>query len=848
MHDKAAPTSPNPLYTDPAPAPLLACFPYRQTLERDRQIRSCLNDVLEQNRQLVVIAPGPLQAALRAGLTGPDTNLEALESRAALQFATPEGLGLLTADSAGAATGCLSAVARSALARGFAGLVVYWEMAGAILEKDLFWLGEYLAKGAGETGSGTFDILCGFDRRQVSSRLLVSLLPFYPRIRHQGRNMANPYVQEESVGWQRVGQSKQNSGPRHEKRSRRPYHRQQVLDAIMADAPIALWMLDKQQRMVFTNQKFCLATGISEEQFLGAAHYSRVMEAEDAMDCMLSDASALDAQGPVESEEAIRGPDGSPHIYRVVKTRLVNDRSEVEGLLGVAIDITEQKAVEQRLRYSEARFRDLALSMADFIWEIDQAGSLTYCSDKVEQMLGFSVSELLGRDCFELFPEPEARRLEQHFCEAARFGKEFRNLQTWVLDRLGRRHWLRVSGIPVFDRDGVFLGFRGVTEDVTTRKRVEAKMQRALARAEQARDQIDNIIKSTADGLIVTSPVAHRILVMNDSAREWLAGDGSNPIGRPLSELLPNGNVQRQIQAIYSAQTPPFLQTDLPLQEALAGGSRRILQARTSLMRNKQGRVSGAITSLRDVTGERELDRMKAEFMSMAAHELRTPLTAILGYSELCMNPQEFGGFSNEQQKEFIGEIHNKAEELARRLNDLLDISHLETGRPLPLNKEPLALAELLFRQVERFRLRAPQHRFEVTLAEDFPDAVSADRSKLEQVLENLLDNAVKFSPVGSLISLHSNRSGSWCQVAVVDRGIGMTSDQSERVFDNFYRADASDTAAKGLGLGTSIAKRIVEQHGGSIWLKSAPGAGTRVVFTLPLEERQGESSSPGSK
>ncbi len=849
MPHKPTPASSDLFSAAVAPVPLLACFFYRQHLERNRQLRRCLQEALQHKRQFVLIAPGPVQRGVRDGLAAPGTDLEALELRGELRFATPEGLGLLTTEPVDAAADCLAALVRSASARGFAGLSVYWEMAGAILEKDLLWFRACLGKGSAAFSAGSLGILCGFDRTQVSSRLLLSLLPLYPYICHEDWNLPNPYAFDGAAGWEGDQAARESNGTRHEKQSRRPHCRQQILDAIMADAPIGLWVLDKEHRMVFTNQNFCRATGIDEGQFLRAPHYSRVMEPGDAIDCMLSDARAFAADGPVEAEETIRSPDGRPHIYRVVKTRLVDERSKFEGLLGVAVDITKQKVVEQRLRYREARFRDVALSIAGFIWEIDRQGSFTYCSNKIEKMLGFAVADIVGRCCFELFPETEGQRLERLFAGAARFRKGFRNLQTWVLDARGRRRWLRISGLPILDREGACQGFRGITEDITARKQAEADMQRALARAERARYQVDNIINSTADGLIVTGPVRHRILVMNDAAREWLATDGSNPIGLLLAELLPGSAVQQQVQAVYSAQKPAFLQTDFPLQGTWTGGERRrILQARTSLMRNKQGRVSGAITTLRDVTGERELDRMKAEFMSMAAHELRTPLTAILGYAELCMNPQEFGGFSAEQQKEFIGEIYQKAEELARRVNELLDISRLETGRPLSLDKETVSLAHLLIRQLERFRLRAPQHRFEITLTEDFPVAVTADRSKLEQVLENLLDNAVKFSPAGSLISLHGKRAGAWCQVALVDRGIGMTSDQSERVFDNFYRADASNTAVKGLGIGTSIAKRIVEQHGGSIWLKSTPGVGTRVVFTLPLDAQEQEFSASGNK
>ncbi len=839
MHDQSPPLKPMPPAHEDSQSPLYCCLIYRQGSERDKEVARYLTAGLDGQEQAVVVVSGPLQEVFRAGLKKQGLEMSEAEQSGRLVFATPEGLGLVTAPSPAEAVACLAAAGRKAMAQGFRGARIYWEMSGAMLEKDLAWLQECLVGCGRLTASTGIALLCGYDRQQVTSGLLVEALRLYPQLIHQGQRFSNRYylppdAKAVPASGGLFGGSAESSGIRHEKRSKRPYRRGQVLDAIFTAAPIGLWMLNKDQRMVFTNHNFCLATGVSEEQFLRASHYSTVMRAEEAIECMLSDAEAFNADGPVESEESISSVDGSQHIYRVVKTKVVNSQQDVEGLLGLAIDITEHKEAERRLRHSEARFRDIALSMADFIWEIDASGRFIYCSDKVEEMLGFAAEELCGRRCFELFADREAQRLERLFCDPATPRQAFRNLQTWALDREGHRRYLRISGVPIIAVDGSCQGFRGVTEDVTVRKQAEAGMQRALAQAEQARDQIDNIIKSTADGLIVTDPRSHQVVLINDSAREFLQSGRQSPIGQPVAAVLQDEGLLQQIQAIYAHHAPPLLQTDISLPRSTAAEG-CIVQARTSLMRNKQGRVSGALTALRDVTRERELDRMKAEFMSLAAHELRTPLTAILGYSELCMNPEEFGGFSAAQQKEFIAEINGKAEVLAKLVNDLLDISRLDAGKPLPLNIDKVAIGPMLARVVEHYRLLAPKHLFEVPLAENLPESVQADADKLEQVLENLFSNAVKYSPEGSLIRVCAERIDGYCQVTVVDQGIGMTSEQGERVFDKFYRADFSDTAAKGIGLGMSIARQIVEQHGGAIWLKSAAGAGTRVTFTVPL-------------
>ncbi len=841
MHDQRPPLKPSiPIHED-GRSPLYCCLIYRQGCERDKEVSSYLAAGLGVQEQAVVVISGPLQESFCAALRNQGLKTSEMEQSGRLGFVSAEGLGLVTASSAADGVDCLAAVGRKALAQGFLGARIYWEMSGAILEKDLAWLQECLVGCDYLAATTDISLLCGYDRQQVASSLLVDILGLYPQIIHQGQRFSNSrYLPSEakslSASRRFFGSPPSTFGLSRVKRNKRPYRRGQVLDAIFTAAPIGLWMLNNEQRMVYTNHKFCLATGVSEEQFLRAPHYSTVMPAEAAIESMLSDAEAFSADGSMESEELIRSADGSQHIYRVVKTKVVNSQQDVEGLLGLAIDITEQKAVESRLRHSEARFRDIALSMADFIWEIDADGHFVYCSNKVEEMLGFSAEELCGRGCFELFDDKEAQRLKGRFCNPATPRQAFKNLQTQVLDREGHKRYLRISGVPIIAADGSWQGFRGVTEDVTLRKQAEAGMQRALARAEQARDQIDNIVKSTADGLIVTDPRSHEVVLINDAALEFLQGGQQSPIGQPVAAILQDERLLRQVREIYAQHAPPLLQTDIVLPPSTTAED-CIVQARTSLMRNKQGRVSGALTALRDVTRERALDRMKTEFMSMAAHELRTPLTAILGYSELCMNPEEFGGFSAAQQQEFIAEIYGKAEVLAKLVNDLLDISRLEAGKPLPLHIDSVAIGALFIRVMERYRLLAPKHLFEVDLAENLPEFVQADVDKLEQVLENLYSNAVKYSPVGSLIRLCAEKIYGYCEITVIDQGIGMTSEQGERVFDKFYRANCSDTAAKGIGLGMSIAKQIVEQHGGAIWLESAAGAGTRVTFTVPLAD-----------
>jgi signal transduction histidine kinase len=237
----------------------------------------------------------------------------------------------------------------------------------------------------------------------------------------------------------------------------------------------------------------------------------------------------------------------------------------------------------------------------------------------------------------------------------------------------------------------------------------------------------------------------------------------------------------------------------------------------------------------------RDSDRMKTQFISTAAHELRTPLSSVLGYAELLLHPETIGGIDANQQREFLDEIYGKAEALCKIVDDLLDVSRVESGVSIPLEKKQYDLGEIIRKEVDHFRVHTSKRQFELTLSENQGALIWVDRNKLVQILENLISNAVKFSPAGGLIRINGTVIDSGYRLVVADEGIGMTPEQVERMFDKFYRADHTNTAIDGLGLGMHIIHHIIKAHEGDIRVASNLGKGTVVTVDLPF----GEPSSP---
>jgi signal transduction histidine kinase len=262
-------------------------------------------------------------------------------------------------------------------------------------------------------------------------------------------------------------------------------------------------------------------------------------------------------------------------------------------------------------------------------------------------------------------------------------------------------------------------------------------------------------------------------------------------------------------------------------------GSRHDIVFHKALFRDENGQAAGIIGVMHDITLQRDADRSRSEFVSMVAHELQTPLAAILGFSELLHE----GSLGERERKEALEVIISKSEALSQMVTELLDLSRLESGRPLSVDKEQCDISNLLTGSIDSFRKRIATHRFVPDLPKS-PVMVTVDCKRIGQVMENLLSNAVKYSGAASTIHVSAHTEGDICRITVRDEGVGMSPNQLEHLFDKFYRAKQKKTAS-GTGLGLFIVKSIVEAHHGKIHIASVLGQGTTVTVELPVEWKE---------
>ena len=360
------------------------------------------------------------------------------------------------------------------------------------------------------------------------------------------------------------------------------------------------------------------------------------------------------------------------------------------------------------------------------------------------------------------------------------------------------------------------------------RKSSEEELARQAQELCNEREKLKVILQSTADGILVTDPQS-RILMANPSAEHLLGFSFKEVVGKKLDVTIREKTLTEKIYKTRQEARIGY-EFELELKDPTSSEP-RVLSGKTACLKDREGEVMGVVTALSDITRLREVDRMKTEFLSTAAHQIRTPLTSIQGFSEILLT-REIG---KEETRKFLTYINKQAVELAAIINELLDISRIESEKGFKVEKHPCSIQSIIEENVRIFEETSKIHRFHIDLESDIPD-ISMDRDKISQAIKNLLSNATKYSPEGGEIWISARRRDQkTIEISISDQGIGMTDQQLYHVFEKFYRAGASDKAVEGTGLGLSIVKGIVEAHGGKIWMESRYGVGTTAHFTLPV-------------
>ena len=656
-----------------------------------------------------------------------------------------------------------------------------------------------------------------------------------------------------------------------------------IRDEAIASSIDAIGIADLEGNLTYVNPSFLQLWGYDDEsEVLGkpvASFWQTEKKASEVIE-------ALRDKGGWTAELVAKRKNSSTFDVHLSASMVTDEAGKPICMMASFVDITEGKKAQEIIRHrleSEKTISEIssrfvtALNLDDVINEsLKDMGVLTMASrsylflfkkdatsmDNTNEWCAEGVAPQIDNlkdlpvDRFPWWMEKLYRGETIHIEDVSKLPPEAKAEQE-ILESQDIKSVL-VFPLNVEGRLAGFIGFDDVMaigkwrdEDIALLRIFSELLGNALER-KRAEGEISRVARDltqlidTANAPIFGVDVKGLVNEWNREAAELTGYSKDEVLGRNLVEEFISyeykGSVKEVLdKALKGEETANF---EFPLYAK--DGQRAMILLNATTRRDASGNAVGVLGVGQDITDReraeslireqnerlKELDRMKSEFLSTAAHELRTPLTSILGFSEILLERK----LDKERHNRFLKIINEEAVGLADLIHDLLDVSRIESGRGFEIKKAPFELRNAILKNVDSFRSQTDKHDFEVSIPGDLA-SIEADKDKIDQVMENLISNAVKFSPQGGKIAVSVEQAEGEVKISVADNGTGIPEKDLARIFERFYRVDNAFTRGTGgAGLGLAIAKYIVESHGGKIWLESEAGKGSTFSFTLPIK------------
>ncbi|CAM3273124.1 cell wall metabolism sensor histidine kinase WalK [Pediococcus acidilactici] len=359
---------------------------------------------------------------------------------------------------------------------------------------------------------------------------------------------------------------------------------------------------------------------------------------------------------------------------------------------------------------------------------------------------------------------------------------------------------------------------------------LSVRVEESQELTESERRRLDSVLGYMTDGVLATDRRG-RITIVNEMATDFLNLENDQIVGKSILDILDlRGSVT--LRDLLENQDPEVLDLSNDEQDL-------ILHASFALIQRESGFISGLVCVLHDVTEQQKIDQDRKRFVSNVSHELRTPLTSMKSYIEALVD----GAWKDPNvAPNFLKVTQEETDRMMRMINDLLNLSRMDLGTAR-LDKEYVNLNELFNHILDRFDMilkNGEKSEKNYTIKRDFTRRdiwVEVDTDKIQQVLDNIMNNAIKYSPDGGVITCRLVETHNHVIMSITDQGLGIPKEAISHVFDRFYRVDKARSRAQGgTGLGLAISKEVIQMHGGRIWVESREGEGSTFYISLPYE------------
>jgi len=511
-------------------------------------------------------------------------------------------------------------------------------------------------------------------------------------------------------------------------------------------------------------------------------------------------------------------------------------------------EVAESRRLQEQLRRSERELRDFVENATEGLHWVGPDGRIIWANHAELELLGYAADEYIGHSISEFHADQD---VITDILNRLRAGEELRDYEATLRAKDGSLKHVLINS-SVYREDGRFVHSRCFTRDITAWRQAE-EASRRLAAIVASSD--DAIIGKTLDGTVTD---------WNQGAERLNGYTTAEMVGQPISQLIPIDRPD-EFPSIMNRLRRGERIDHYETERICKDGRRLTVSVTISPVRDLSGRIVGASAIARDVTERKMIERereallarereahaqaaaalhLRDEFLSVAAHELRTPLASLKAHAQVSMRRLERSGqLEPERVAEALKAMASQSDKLNRLLGHLLDVSRINAGK-LALDMQQVDLVTMVEEVVNSARTRTTTHQ--IALAAPASLDVEVDPLRLEQVLTNLLDNAIKYSAEGSPIEIDvSQAAEGTLEIAVRDHGVGIPAEKRARIFERFYQAHGSGFQS-GLGLGLYVSGEIVELHGGEIRAEFPPDGGSRFVVRLPIQSGAGRPDCSG--